>query len=81
MGYGVRSIEFMIRTAKRLEQECADLAEQKARLLEIDATGVLATPANSRYNELVVEAGRMSILNGGRQVNISYKPTPSVHLS
>jgi hypothetical protein len=26
----------------------------------------MATPANSAYNELVIEAGRLSILNGGR---------------
>ena len=81
VGYGVRSVEFMIRAAKRMEADCPDLATRQVRLLEIDATGVLATPANSRYNELVVEAGRMSILNGGRQVNISYLPTPRVQLS
>jgi len=30
----------------------------------------MATPANSAYNELVIEAGRLSILNGGREVLI-----------
>ena len=38
----------------------------------------MATPANSSYNELVVEAGRMSILNGGREVAIEYGSTPGV---
>jgi predicted dehydrogenase len=33
---------------------------------------VIATPANSRYNELVIEAGRLSILNGGREAVIDY---------
>ena len=30
--------------------------------------GILATPANSAYNELVIEAGRLSIRNEGRAV-------------
>jgi hypothetical protein len=34
--------------------------------------GHLATPANSSYNELVIEAGRASILNGGREAVIEY---------
>ena len=32
----------------------------------------MATPANSSYNELVMEAGRLSIQNGGREVEIRY---------
>jgi hypothetical protein len=39
---------------------------------QFDADGVLATPFNSSYNELVVEAGRKSILSGGREVVINY---------
>jgi hypothetical protein len=34
--------------------------------------GVMATPANSRYTELVMEAGRLSILNGAREAVIDY---------
>jgi hypothetical protein len=41
---------------------------------------VLATPANSRYNELVVEAGRLSILNEGREARIEYGGEPHVWL-
>ncbi len=33
----------------------------------------MATPANSSYNELVIEAGRKSILAGGREVAIDYE--------
>jgi D-galacturonate reductase len=33
----------------------------------------IATPANSRYNELVIEAGRLSILHGGREAVIDYE--------
>jgi hypothetical protein len=38
----------------------------------------MATPHNSSYNELVVEAGRKSILNGGREVVIEYQPEARV---
>jgi len=45
----------------------------RRRLLkEIDAAGVMAAPAKSACNELVIEAGRLSILNGGREVVIHY---------
>ena len=37
-----------------------------------------ATPANSSYNELVIEAARMSITAGGREVEIVYGDTPHV---
>ena len=47
-------------------------------LRQIDADGIIATPANSSYNELVVEAGRKSITSGGREVLIRYGKTPSV---
>ncbi len=41
----------------------------------------MATPANSLYNELVLEAGRLSILHGGREARIDYQPEPRVALS
>jgi hypothetical protein len=40
----------------------------------------MATPANSGYNELVIEAGRLSILNNGREAVIDYGEPPAVHL-
>ena len=76
VGYGVRSVEFLVRTAKRVD--CA--MDRQSELKQIDATGVVATPANSRYNELVVEAGRMSILNNGREVAITHGEVPGVRL-
>jgi len=39
---------------------------------QYDQEGVLATPVNSSYNELVIEAGRKSLLAGGREVVIDY---------
>jgi len=66
-GYGYRSVEFIIR-------QCIRVDNGETTLEELDQAGVMATPANSRYNELVTEAGRLSILNGGREVAIDYEP-------
>jgi len=41
----------------------------------------MATPANSRFNELVLEAGRLSLLNDGRLVRIHYGPPAEVRLA
>ena len=77
IGYGYRSIEAMIQAALRVERG-RDVRARRAAIKEIDGEGILATPANSAYNELVIEAGRMSILNGGRPVEIRYGKRPSV---
>ncbi len=75
-GYGYRSVEYILRSAIQMERELEDLAEAEAltarrqKLKTIDEGGIIATPANSRYNELVVEAGRRSITNRGHEVSI-----------
>jgi predicted dehydrogenase len=63
VGYGYRSIEAIVSAAIRVN------AEGPAVLEQIDQTGILATPANSSYNERVIEAARESIRNGGRVVS------------
>jgi D-galacturonate reductase len=68
VGYGYRSVEYIVK--KCIEVESADTAARPAMLREIDEAGIMATPANSSYNERVIEAGRESILNGGRDVAI-----------
>lgn len=68
VGYGYRSIEYIVK--KCIEVESADAAARPAMLRQIDEAGIMATPANSSYNESVIEAGRESILNGGRDVAI-----------
>ena len=80
VGYGVRSMEALLRAPIQIERECATLREQQDVLEQIDRTGFLATPANSRHNDLVIEAGRLSILNGGQLAAIDYSPTPRVRL-
>ncbi|NQT93032.1 MAG: hypothetical protein HQ559_09735, partial [Lentisphaerae bacterium] len=47
-------------------------------ITEADARGIIATPSNSKTNELVVEAARASILDGGRETRITYGDSPSV---
>ena len=80
VGYGYRSIEYILEAALRLEAETRDLAERQERLRQIDEAGIMATPANSRYNELVIEAARLSILNAGREAVIEYGEKPGVRL-
>jgi predicted dehydrogenase len=66
VGYGYRSIERIVTAA-------ADVESGRMKLSEIDAAGIIATPANSRFNELTVEAGRLSLVNHGREALIDYE--------
>ena len=71
VGYGYRSIEHIVTAATRVN------AGDAARVLdEIDAAGILATPANSAYNEQVIEAARESIRNGGKEVKMGQASSP-----
>jgi D-galacturonate reductase len=63
VGYGYRSIEGIMLAAMAVESG-------ERTLEEIDRAGIIATPANSSYNEKVIEAARESIQNGGKQVPI-----------
>jgi hypothetical protein len=72
VGYGYRSIEYILGACMRVESETGGLAARQKLLREIDAQGIMATPANSSYNEQVIEAARESILNGGREVKIGH---------
>lgn len=63
VGYGFRSIEQLVNAAAQVENGDATLDE-------IDRAGIIATPANSAYNEQVIEAARQSIQNEGALVRI-----------
>jgi D-galacturonate reductase len=54
VGYGYRSIEAIVDACHTLD----------------DNQGIIATPANSRHNERVIEAARKSILNGGQEEKV-----------
>jgi hypothetical protein len=68
VGYGYRSVAYIVERA--LELEGLDLSARRAKLAEWDRTGLMATPANSSYNEAVIEAARRSLEEGGRAVAV-----------
>ena len=79
VGYGFRSIDYIVRNiAKAIA--APDLAARRQLIKQFDDEGIMATPKNSSYNELVMEAGRLSILNAGKEVEITYGPNASVKL-
>lgn len=64
VGYGYRSIEALV-------EACERVTGDPGVLDEIDRQGLLATAANSDYNEAVIEAGRVSLARGGELVRLS----------
>jgi D-galacturonate reductase len=76
VGYGYRSIDAIVHACIRVEETAPEKREDVLR--EIDQAGVIATPANSSYNELVMEAGRASILSNAREVAIEYGERPRI---
>jgi len=78
VGYGYDSVAASLQTMQRIEATCNSLAARQKMLREIDAAGIIATPANSFINELVVEAARQSILADGALVKIHYGKNPHV---
>lgn len=86
VGYGFDSVAANIEAMTRIEKETAGmaapaaLARRRTMIEEINKQGILATPANSSINELVVEAARLSIVNDGAWAEIAYEPTPRVFL-
>jgi predicted dehydrogenase len=87
VGYGFDSIAATIETIHRIDDETSGKSDEKALgvrqmiIREADEKGIIATPANSSINELVVEAARMSILAEGKTVGIVYGDHPHVEIS
>jgi D-galacturonate reductase len=63
VGYGYRSVEYIV-------DACIQVEAGRVTVAEIDAAGIMATPGNSSYNEQVIEAARESLLHGGKTVTI-----------
>ncbi|HEX72343.1 MAG TPA: Gfo/Idh/MocA family oxidoreductase [Candidatus Hydrogenedentes bacterium] len=84
VGYGFESIAASINAMHQIEQETRGMSEADALgcrreiIAGIDRKGIIATPANSSVNELVMEAARCSILNDGVIVDICYGDTPHI---
>lgn len=87
VGYGYDSIASIVQTIAEIEREAKGLPGHKARetrrsaARRVDDKGLVATPANSWTNELVMEAARLSILHDGAPAGIVYSPQPHVELN
>ena len=85
-GYGFDSVSASLTMACMIEdsvlgmKEAESLNRRRELIKEADRKGIIATPANSFINELVVEAARISILNDGEMVDIEYGDSPHVKL-
>lgn len=69
VGYGYRSVAFLVERA--LELQLRSLEDRRALLSGWDQAGIMATPANSSYNEAVIEAARASLAAGGKSVAVA----------
>ena len=84
IGYGFESVANILKTMHRIENAAAGMSDEESLgkrreiIAEVDAKGIIATPANSSVNELVTEAARLSILSDGDIVNIVYDDRPHV---
>ena len=86
IGYGYESVAGIAQTIQRIENETAGLAPDAALarrrqlIREVDTQGLIATPANSYINELVVEAARTSVLQDAVPVRIVYGDHPHTEI-
>ena len=85
VGYGVDSVSATIKTVCGIEAEVETDPKQAheirlQRKKAVNRKGLIATPENSFINELVHEAARASILNGGDMVFIEYEPEPRIRM-
>lgn len=86
IGYGFDSVSASVTMACQIENEVQGLSvadslvKRQEMIKDVDKKGIIATPANSFINELVVEAARISILNDGDTVTIEYGHNPHVKL-
>jgi D-galacturonate reductase len=86
IGYGYESVAGITKAIHRLESAAAGLeqeaaiAKRREILREVDGQGLIATPADSYINELVVEAARASILDNGVPVRIVYGDHPHIEI-
>lgn len=69
VGYGYRSVAYIVERA--LELQGLPVEERREKLAAWDRAGVMATPANSAYNEAVIEAARQSLAEGGRPAAVA----------
>ena len=80
VGYGYDSVSANITTIAGIEnlEDVDNIGSRQKEIKKIDDKGIIATPANSFFNELVVEATRESIVNDGKSVKIIYGDHPHI---
>ncbi len=84
VGYGFDSIAAITGAIVDIEKKTAGLSGEESLkkrreiIEEVDGRGIIATPANSWFNELVIEAARESIMNDGKAVGIEYGEEPRI---
>lgn len=84
IGYGADSVSALATTIVRIENQVAGMSDaaalaQRRRIIEdVDKRGLIATPANSYINELVIEAARRSIGQNGQPIKIAYGAHPRI---
>ncbi len=86
VGYGFDSVAATVNMISKIENETASLRDEESlskrqtMIKAADEKGLIATPANSYVNELVIEAARLSILNDGDVVRIVYDDVAHIAL-
>jgi D-galacturonate reductase len=86
VGYGFESVAASVTRAAQIEDAVQNMNREESlwrrreMIVETDKKGIIATPANSYINELVVEAARISILRDGENVDIVYGDKPHVSI-
>lgn len=80
VGYGYDSVAANIEAMWHIENldDAGNIESRQKEIRKIDDKGIIATPANSYINELVVEATRESIVNDGKSVKIIYGDHPHI---
>lgn len=80
VGYGFDSVTANIQSMVDIENlvDAENIISRQREIKIIDDKGIIATPANSSINELVVEAARVSIENEGKSVKILYGDHPHI---
>ena len=77
IGYGYDSIAALVDIVRRIEGEVAgldadaSLVRRRQMLRAVEDTGLVATASDSAGNDLVVEAARLSLAQGGAQVDLA----------
>ncbi len=72
VGYGYTSIEELVKCVNKIDT-IEDEQEQLEELENIDKQGIIATPKNAYYNELINECARLSIQENGKTYFVDYK--------